>query len=126
MILAAALGAFLLLRVTWWLSGLAVRGAKPRSAQSFSQRPLLGRWSASSVKRLRTLATHGPDAVLPRTAASITRPTCPAVVGVAAINPAPDFDSFTAGLELMVFTALFTIGALLVLNWIVKMMRGSD
>lgn len=45
---------------------------------------------------------------------------------VAAIDPAPAFDAFGAGVELMVFTALFTIGALLVVNWIIRAMRSSN
>jgi hypothetical protein len=45
--------------------------------------------------------------------------------GVAAIDPSPSFEAFGAGLELMVFTALFTICGLLVLNWILKTMRGG-
>jgi hypothetical protein len=42
------------------------------------------------------------------------------------IDPAPNLSAFTAGVELMFFVALFTIGALLVLNWIVKTMRGGE
>lgn len=45
---------------------------------------------------------------------------------LAAIDPNPDFSAFGAGVELMIFTALFTIGALLVLNWIIKTMRAGD
>lgn len=45
---------------------------------------------------------------------------------LAAIDPSPNFEAFASGIELMVFTALFTIGALLVLNWIIKTMRGGQ
>lgn len=44
----------------------------------------------------------------------------------AAIDPAPNFSAFSAGVELAIFTALFTIGSLLVLNWIIKTMRSSN
>lgn len=48
-----------------------------------------------------------------------------APVSLAAIDPAPDFDAFGAGVELVVFTVLFTIGSFLVLNWIIRTMRSS-
>ena len=41
------------------------------------------------------------------------------------VETAPDFEAFGLGLELIVFAALFGIGATLVLNWIIKTMRGS-
>lgn len=41
------------------------------------------------------------------------------------IDTAPNLSAFSAGIELAVFTALFTIGSLLVLNWIIKTMRSS-
>ncbi len=44
---------------------------------------------------------------------------------LALVEAAPDFEAFGLGLELIVFAALFAIGATLVLNWIVKTMRGS-
>lgn len=49
-----------------------------------------------------------------------------AVPLLAAIDPSPDFGAFGAGVELGIFTALFTISSLLVLNWIVKTMRSSN
>jgi len=134
--------------VAWWLAGLLLQGAKPRSARLSFQRPLLGRWS-TWLSGLRALASHGPDAFLSRR----SRPhSCPlparcaadlesaerdprsdwphplwsASPVLAAIEVAPNLGAFVAGLELMVFTALFTIGALLVLNWIIKTMRSSD
>jgi hypothetical protein len=45
---------------------------------------------------------------------------------IAAIDPSPNFSAFGAGVELGIFTALFTIGSLLVVNWIVKTMRSSN
>src|SRR4051794_3939526 len=47
-------------------------------------------------------------------------------VPLAAIDPAPNMSAFGAGLEVIVFTVLFSISALLVLNWIIKTMKGSD
>lgn len=44
---------------------------------------------------------------------------------LAAIDPSPNFSAFGAGVELGIFTALFTISSLLVVNWIVKTMRSS-
>jgi hypothetical protein len=44
---------------------------------------------------------------------------------LAAIDPSPNLSAFSAGIELAIFTALFTIGSLLVLNWIIKTMRSS-
>jgi hypothetical protein len=44
---------------------------------------------------------------------------------LAAIDPAPNLSAFSAGVELAIFIALFTISSLLVLNWIVKTMRSS-
>ncbi len=126
MAIALAVFVYLVVRISWWLTGFVFRGAQPRSARWSLQRPLLGRWSPSSVRRLRGLANHGPDAVLPRTATTSTRPTRSMLVGSGAISPAPDLGAFTAGLEVMVFTALFTVSALLVLMWIIKMMRGSE
>lgn len=41
-------------------------------------------------------------------------------------DPGPDLESFGAGVEISIFTALFTIGSLLVVNWIVKTMRSSS
>lgn len=148
---------YLFARVSWWALGLALRGAKPRSPRLFFHRPLLGRWSSSSVATLRALSQHGPYAVLPRTGASLSShlPTCctrdlesrglsrPPVryrtragggrdslfavpLLAAAIDPAPNFSAFGAGVELMVFVALFTVGALLTLNWIIKTIRGSS
>jgi len=43
----------------------------------------------------------------------------------AVIDPSPNFSAFGAGVELGIFTALFTISSLLVVNWIVKTMRSS-
>lgn len=45
---------------------------------------------------------------------------------LAAIDPSPNFSAFGAGVELGIFTALFTIASLLVVNWIVKTMRSSN
>jgi hypothetical protein len=45
---------------------------------------------------------------------------------VAAIDPAPNMDAFGAGVQIMVFTALATIAALVVIAWIVKTMRGGQ
>lgn len=45
---------------------------------------------------------------------------------IAAIDPSPNLGAFGAGVELGIFTALFTIGSLLVVNWIVKTMRSSN
>jgi hypothetical protein len=53
-------------------------------------------------------------------------PYLPAVGFLGAIDPSPNFSAFGAGLELIVFATLFTIGGLLVLNWIIKTMKGSD
>jgi hypothetical protein len=47
-------------------------------------------------------------------------------VPIGAIDPAPNMSAFGAGLEVIVFTILFGIGSLLVLNWVIKTMRGSD
>lgn len=48
-------------------------------------------------------------------------------IGVlAAIDAAPNFSAFGAGVELGIFTGLFTIASLLVVNWIVKTMRSSN
>jgi hypothetical protein len=44
---------------------------------------------------------------------------------LAAIDPAPNLSAFSAGVELAIFIALFTISSLLALNWIVKTMRSS-
>jgi hypothetical protein len=92
-----------------------------------------------AVKRWRTIADHGPYAFVPSSNSSSHSPTQPALPAtlsrgaqlllspaLAAIDPSPDFGSFTAGVELMVFVALFTIGAFLVVNWIIKTMRGSE
>ena len=116
------------------------RGAKPRYARFLFHRPLLGRWSLSAVKRLRVLAEHGPDSLLPRTLGSHSarlpagctrdlesrgRVSSAIAAPLAAIDTGPDFGAFGAGVELMVFTALFAIAALVVLNWILKTMRSS-
>jgi hypothetical protein len=55
------------------------------------------------------------------------RPDAIPVLGVplAAIDPSPHFGAFTSGVEIIVFTALFTISSLLVVGWIVKTMRSS-
>jgi hypothetical protein len=53
-------------------------------------------------------------------------PYLPAVGLLGAIDPAPNFSAFTTGLEIMVFSVLLTISGLLVLNWIIKTMKGSD
>ena len=47
-------------------------------------------------------------------------------LALAAIDPSPNLPAFRAGVELGVFTALFTISSLLVVNWIVKTMRSSS
>lgn len=100
-----------------------------RSAQWSFRRPLLGRWS-SWLSRISALAEHGPDAVLPRKSPPHSRPTrlpfLPAALPLGAIDPSPNFGAFASGVELMVFTALFTISVLLVLNWIIKTMKGSN
>lgn len=49
-----------------------------------------------------------------------------AFLPIGAIDPAPDLGAFAAGVELVIFTTLFTIMTFLVVNWIVKTMRGSD
>lgn len=45
---------------------------------------------------------------------------------LAAITSAPDGEAFGLGVEVMVFTVLATIAALVVVNWIVKTMRSGD
>jgi hypothetical protein len=45
---------------------------------------------------------------------------------LAAIDPSPNLSAFGAGVEIMIFTVLFSIGALLVLNWIIKTIKGSS
>ena len=105
--------------------GLAVaeeQGAQPRSAQSFSHRPLLGRWSPLSVKRLRALADHGPDAVLPRAADLLSRPYMLAVSGLAPLSlvaPGPDVDAFTGGVVTALsagFIVLVALGGLAIVR----------
>lgn len=141
MTIASALLVFLAVRVVFFSLKIPrdflSRAPKARSAQQFSQRPLLGRWSPSAVKRLRALADQGPDAVLPRPDRSSHRPAPsqrypalgaggPALVApLAVVEAAPDIGAFSAGVELGIFTALFTISSLLVVNWIVKTMRSS-
>lgn len=98
------------------------RGAKPRSARCFFHRPLLGRWSSSAVKRLRALAHHGPDAVLPRSAAALSRPYLPAVPApalLALVAPGPDVDAFTGGVVLALsvgFIILVALGGLAIVR----------
>ncbi|HET8862314.1 MAG TPA: hypothetical protein VFM94_03590 [Solirubrobacterales bacterium] len=106
--------------IAWWLAGLVVQGAKPRSARLFFHRPLLGRWSASSVKRLRTLAVHGPDSVLSRTSTSITRPTCllfgAAWLPFSDVSSGPDVQAFKAGAEVATFVLISAIGVVVVVG----------
>lgn len=124
--------------VAWWLAGLVVQGAQPRSARLSFRRPLLGRWSSSSFKRLRALAAHGPHSVLPRTAAPLSSPHVPGCaarsehVGLAVASPAllgvvsaaPDSDAFTGGLQI-VFTAAFAVIVGLIGLSIVRRILGS-
>ena len=118
MSLFLSLLAFLVGRVITDLSGLTPQGAQPRSARWSFQCPLLGHWSASSVKRLRALADHGPDAVLPRTAFSLSRPHVPAFFGLvplALVSSGPDVDAFTGGVVLAIsagFIVLVALGGL--------------
>lgn len=104
--------AYLLGRAAWHVSGLLVRAPKARAAQSLFQRPLLGRWSSSAVRRLRALAGHGPDAVLPRSErSSHRRPprTQYPALGAGGVPLAaamqPDFDSFFGGLQAVIDAA---------------------
>jgi hypothetical protein len=39
---------------------------------------------------------------------------------------APNLDAFTAGIEVEIFVVLFTIGALLIVNWVVRIMGSSN
>lgn len=113
--------AYLLARAAWHASGLVVRAAKPRSARSFFQRPLLGRWSSSAVRRLRSLASHGPDAVLPRpdpsSQRSLPRKRYPAL-GAGGVPFAaamqPDFDAFFGGLQAAVVAGFVLLIAVVV------------
>jgi hypothetical protein len=49
----------------------------------------------------------------------------PATLTVAVMDSAPNLSAFSAGIELAIFTALFTISSLLVVSWIIKTMRSS-
>ena len=66
-----------------------------------------------------------PDARVP-SAGNLHSSSYVLAVPLAAIDPAPNMSAFGAGLEVIVFTVLFSISALLALNWIIKTMRGSD
>lgn len=91
---------------------LGRQGAQPRYARWFLQRPLLGRWSFLGVKRLRALAIHGPDAILPRTATPLSRPHLLAVFPLAAVSSGPNVDAFTGGVVLGVSAAFLILTAL--------------
>jgi hypothetical protein len=126
MTVAGALFLFLAGRVSFFALRIPhvffFQGAKPRSARSFLHRPLLGRWSSSSVKRLRALAVHGPDALLPRTADSLSRPYVLAVSGFAPLSlvaPGPDVDAFTGGVVTALsagFIVLVALGGLAIVR----------
>jgi hypothetical protein len=122
MMIAAALLAFLLGRVLTDLTGLTPQGAQPRSARWSFHCPLLGQWSLSSVKRLRALAQHGPDALLSRTADSLSRPYVLAVSALAPLGlvaPGPDVDAFTGGVVTALsagFIVLVALGGLAIVR----------
>ncbi len=73
-------------------------------------------------------STHGRLLSSPLPASSSADLESAALVApltLAAIDPAPNLSAFSAGVELAIFIALFTISSLLVLNWIIKTMRSS-
>lgn len=108
----------------------------------FSPRPLLGRGVSStcslpgegdddglsSEQPNQYRSSHGRllSSPLPACSSADLGSAAFLPLALAAIDTAPNLSAFTAGLELAVFTALFTIGALLAVNWIVKTMRSSN
>ena len=69
----------------------------------------------------RLLSSHPPAS----SSADLESAVIVAPLTLAAIDPAPNLSAFSAGVELAIFIALFTISSLLVLNWIIKTMRSS-
>lgn len=132
-VVTAAL-AFLLVRASWHVSGLlCFRAAEPRYARWFFQRPLLGRWSSSAVRRLRGLAQHGPDSVLPLSrrlhSSRPPRQQYPALGAGGAplfslVTVGPDVDAFTGGV-VTGLSAAFVVLTLLGGLAIVRRILGS-
>jgi hypothetical protein len=89
-------------------------------------RPLLGRLSTSAVRTLMALRSLVPNRSVPSQISDLSSPLPASGSILAAIDAGPKLSAFGAGLEIMVFAAVFTIGALLVVNWIIKTMRSSD
>lgn len=104
--------------------GVQKQAAKPRYARCFLARPFLGR-ASTWLSRLRALAEHGPDSLLPRTPASTQLPTCSlyaaldAAVVLAVIETGPDVDAFTSGVALALsagFLILVALGGLAIVR----------
>lgn len=132
--------ALVVLVVTALYEGLRV--ARSACQWFFSPRPLLGR-GVSPTSSLPGEGDHdGPIPEQPRQYRSshgrlLSSPLparCSAdlesaavlPLTLAAIDPSPNLSAFSAGIELAIFTALFTISSLLVVNWIIKTMRSSN
>jgi hypothetical protein len=107
--------------------------ALARSARCFFQRPLLGRWSASSVETSRGPSTIVRDAKPSSLGSpSLITPTCPlyaaldaAGVLIFAVAKAPDFDSFFGGLEAAIASGGVLLTALVVVVAIKKLFAGA-
>lgn len=84
-------------------------------------RPLAPRPQRYVTTQGRHLSSPAPA----RRSADLESAAFLAPLSIAAIDPSPDFAAFGAGVELIVFVVLFTIGSFVVLNWVLKTMRSS-
>lgn len=101
-------------------------GGRCHRPPGVSKRPLLGRLSSPVVRTLIYLGSLVPNRFASSRISDLSSPLPAGGSILAAIDAAPNLSAFGAGLEIMIFAALFTVGALLVVNWIIKTMRSSD